>query len=265
MFCISFEHWESRNHERALPHSFTTRSINLIVLDLSFLLYLFYSGKKVYLYNCKQYYLRSGCHSLTLSSILFLIFSLCSCIANLCLSTGSFICHTDLCYYYILSLYRKKILDPISSFSYHLIFLLPFRSKHLVGIVHTYCLYFFISNSIFNKLASVFCFHISTKAAFVQVTKDGNFGKYCLSYLASQQIRYGWLFPPWNFPSDSFQDTRDHTPYYPLFLYLFFSSSAQFLTVGMPQSSNMGPLLFAICTFPLDDPDQTMAFIPSIC
>lgn len=35
MFHVSFEHWENRNHERELPHSPTTRSINLVVLDLS--------------------------------------------------------------------------------------------------------------------------------------------------------------------------------------------------------------------------------------
>lgn len=38
MFHVSFEHWENRNHEREFPHSSTTGSTKLVVLDLSYCL-----------------------------------------------------------------------------------------------------------------------------------------------------------------------------------------------------------------------------------
>ena len=45
---------------------------------------------------------------------------------------------------------------------------------------------------------------------------------------------------------------------------LFFSSSAQFLTVENGLELNMASLLFSTCTLSLDDPGQTMAFVPSL-
>lgn len=114
-----------------------------------------------------MYHLCSGYHSQALSSFCSFIFLLYSGSANLNLSTGSFSYHTDIFHYYPLFLYRKKSSTSYVDFRYHLIFWLPFKSKHLVGIVHTCCLCFFPSNSVFNKLLSVFCFHISTKATLL--------------------------------------------------------------------------------------------------
>lgn len=162
-------------------------------------------------------------------------------------------------YHYCLSLYRKKGLDSVLSFNYHLVFLFPFRSKHLVRTVCTCCLYFFSSNSFFNKFISAFCFRLSTKATLVWVTMDGSVGKSCLSYLASQKIRQDWLFPHCYFTSCGFQDTGDYTLYFCLFLNLFFSSSSQFLTFVMSQSCSLGPLLFAVYILPVNDTVQTIA------
>lgn len=130
MHHISFEHWENRNNERELPHSSITISTNLVVLYLSFLPYLL-QWKKVSLYWTQMYSITCALDTIPFLSLAFCsLYSLCSLIANLCPPTGSFNCHTDIFYYYFLSLYRKKFLT-LSSFSYYLIFLLPFRSNTL--------------------------------------------------------------------------------------------------------------------------------------
>lgn len=199
----------------------------------SFLPYLFSGGKK-----CPYTYtnVRITCALDAVpkpSPAPILTFCLCSCSADLSLSTGPFGCHTYIFHYYLLSLYRKKILT-LFILQYHLIFLPPFKSKYLIGIIQTRFLCLFPSNLVFNKLTSVF--HISTKATLLGLP----------AYLT-------WLLPRLDSPSLrlSFWWLQDRRSYALSILSfsISLSSSTQFLTVGMLQSSDMGPVLSVYCLY----------------
>ena len=73
MFHVSFEHWENRNHEREFPHSSTTGSTESVVLDLSSCLS--FSGERSVL-TTPSSAASARCHSVPLSSVCFLTFSL---------------------------------------------------------------------------------------------------------------------------------------------------------------------------------------------
>ena len=107
-------------------------------------------------------------------------------------------------------------------------------------------------------------FHIATKAVFVQVTKESSVEILIISLSLSVEEFWLTLSLLETFPLIASKAQETMLPSLLSSLPLFFSSSAQFLTVENGLELNMASLLFSTCTFSLDDPFQTMAFIPSL-
>lgn len=136
------------------------------------------------------------------------------------------------------------------------------KSKHLVGITRTCFPCFFPSNSVFDKLTSVFCFHISTKATLLELPR---------MVMLENPAYLTWLLTRLDIPSLKLsfwwlQDRRSYTLSI-LSFSVSFTSSTQFLTVGMLQSSNVDPLLpiYYLYSPPRwSSPDQSFIYHPLV-